>query len=73
MRVTLAACVAALVFPASAATILPPVNDYGGGGAGWYCRWNPYAHLEFNAGQWFWTGEFQWFDPPGNPTGIPCV
>lgn len=72
MRALIATTVVALVFPASAATILPPVNDYGGG-AGSTCRWNPYAVLTYEAGRWFWIGRFEWYDPPGNPTGIPCV
>ena len=72
MRAHIAAILVALAVPATAAGIAYPVND-DQGSYGLSCHCNPYAYIDCHAGQCWWVGQFQWFDPSGHPTGIPCA
>lgn len=77
MRHLLAAAVvvAALVLPSSASAAVLPIVQVAedGGSAGTTCRWNPYWRIECALATCWWTGRFEWYDPYGNSTGIPCA
>lgn len=73
MRITLAAVAAALVLPATAAGVAPPVVEDPNGGTPWSCAWNPYVRIACNGGACWWVGEFQWRDHFGNFNGERCA
>ena len=75
MRYLLAAALLALLLAPSAfagrAPIISVMED--GGGQGTTCRWNPWASFQCNLTACWWVGRFEWYDPYGNSTGIPCA